>query len=93
MVFDELVFFNWFMIFMIATGVIVFITLFYVTAGYGRFISEKHGLAINRLNKLKKKLKLKRRKSLRKSRRQKSKRFIKEYKNSFSIKLKTINSR
>ncbi len=47
MVFDELVFFNLFMIFMFATGVIVFITLFYVTAGYGQHISEKYGPAIN----------------------------------------------
>ena len=47
MIFDELVFFNLFMIFMLATGVIVFITLFYVTAGYGQHISEKYGPAIN----------------------------------------------
>lgn len=47
MIFDELIIFNWLMIIMIVIGVIVFITLFYITAGYGKFISKKFGPAIN----------------------------------------------
>ncbi len=46
-VFDELVFFNMFMIFMIVFGIIVFIALFYKTASYGKFIPKNCDPAIN----------------------------------------------
>jgi len=44
---DEIVFFNWFMIIMIVLALIVFITLFKITAGYGQHITKKWGVSIN----------------------------------------------
>ena len=40
-------FFDWFLIFMIIIAVIVFITLIFVPAGYGQYISKKWGASIN----------------------------------------------
>jgi len=44
---DEMIFFNWFMILMIILAVIIFITLFKITAGYGQHVSKKWGRTIN----------------------------------------------
>jgi len=44
---NELELFNWFMILMVILAIIVFITLFKKTAGYGQHISEKSGPTIN----------------------------------------------
>ena len=38
---EEIDFFNWLMITMIIDGVLVFITLFFITAGYGQHLTKK----------------------------------------------------
>ena len=44
---EEIEFFNWFMIIMIIVGVLVFIILLFITAGYGQHFTKKWGPAIN----------------------------------------------
>ena len=43
----ELLFFDWFLIFMVLIAIVIFITLFFVPAGYGQYINKKWGAAIN----------------------------------------------
>ena len=43
----DLVFFDWFLILMVIIAVIIFIMLFFVSAGYGQYITKKWGKSIN----------------------------------------------